>query len=114
MMTDSDLEDITKKYMRLSVREHGKGYIAPVLKPIDAIRYICDCLDSDFQFQGLSGFHLLMDGRIQPDQTLEIDFDESVTLDATLSRVGSMVFSKIGTDVVFEIAFSDRESPISG
>lgn len=104
------LETISQKYMRFSVREHGKGYIAPVLEPLHALRYLADCLEAGCQLLGMSGFHYYNDGKIQPDQSFEVDADDFDSPEEFLKRVGGIILAQLNKNVVFEIAFEDRHS----
>ncbi|MGC3939533.1 hypothetical protein ACOTTU_17150 [Roseobacter sp. EG26] len=104
------LEAISEKYMQFSVRKYSEGFIAPVLKPIHALRYLADCLEAGYQLLGMSGFHHFKDGKIQPNQSFEVDAGEFDTPEEFLKVVGGLVLAQMNTNVVFEIAFEDGHS----
>lgn len=107
MIETMRLKAISDKYMQYSVRKHGEGFIAPVLKPVHALRYLADCLEAGFQLVGVSGFHYFENGKIQPDQSFEVDTGDFDTLEEFLKVVGGQVLAQLNTDVVFEIAFDE-------
>jgi hypothetical protein len=109
-MVAMSLEAISEEYMRFSVREHGEGYIAPLLKPIRALRYLADCLEAGCQLTGMSGFHYFEDGKIQPDQSFEVDAKDFDTPEEFLQMVGGLVLAQLNKNVVFEIAFEEGHS----
>ena len=103
------LNEINKIYGQEFVRRDVKGFIAPVLRPLPALRYLLDCLESGHKLLGVSGFHYLKSGKIQPDQVLEIDRSDYATDQEFLGKVGELICSQIDTDAVFEIAFEDGD-----
>lgn len=106
-MATMRLEAISQSYMQFSVRKRGDGFIAPVLRPVQALRYLADCLETGCQLLGMSGFHYFDDGRIQPDQSFEVDSGDFNSPEEFLKTVGGLVLEQLHTNVVFEMAFED-------
>ncbi|SNR44691.1 hypothetical protein [Puniceibacterium sediminis] len=104
------LEAISEIYMQFSVRKRSEGFIAPVLRPVHALRYLADCFEAGGQLLGMSGFHYLDNGGIQPDQSLEVDADGFDTPEEFLDRIGGVILKNLNTNVVFEIAFAEQNT----
>lgn len=106
-MAAMKLDAISESYMEFSLRKHGEGFIAPVLRPVHALRYLADCLEAGCLLLGVSGFHYFDDGKIQPDQSFEVDVGDFDKPEEFLKVVGGLILSQLHTNVVFEIAFED-------
>lgn len=106
-MAPMKLDTISENYMGFSVRKQGEGFIAPVLRPVHALKYLADCLEAGCRLLGVSGFHYCDDGKIQPDQAFEVDADDFDKPEEFLKAVGGLILAQLHTNVVFEIAFED-------
>ncbi|MCP3857448.1 MAG: hypothetical protein GY745_22160 [Actinomycetia bacterium] len=81
------------------------GYIAPVLAPLQAVRFLVDCLENGHRLLGVSGFHYLDSRFVQPEQGFEADRADFGSEEEFLGRVGEIVLGQTGQSVVFELAF---------
>ncbi len=86
------------------------GYIAPVLAPLDAVRFLAECLESGYSLVGVSGFNYLGSKTIQPEQAFELDRSDFQSAQEFLERVGQVLMGQVGRDVVFELAFEDSRA----
>ena len=107
-MTTLKLEVISECYMKFSVRKSGKGFIAPLLKSVHALKYMADCLDAGYELLGMSGFHYFDNGSIQPDQSFEMDVDDFDSQEDFLNQIVGIILNHSDTDIVFEIAFDEQ------
>jgi hypothetical protein len=81
------------------------GYIAPVLAPLHATRFLVDCLESGYALLGVSGFNYLDSEFIQPEQKFELDRASFGSASEFMGRVGQILIGQVGRSVVFELAF---------
>jgi hypothetical protein len=101
------LQEIVDRYWPRSVRPQTMGYIAPVLAPLDATRFLADCLESGHALLGVSGFNYLDSEFIQPEQGFELDRASFGSESEFLGRVGQVLMGEVGRSVVFELAFEE-------
>jgi hypothetical protein len=107
-----ELKNITDKYWEKDVYPFPHQAI-PVLRPLDALCYISECIASGHIFFGFDGFHLINEKDVlkrRPDQGLSIDVDDYEGRDYRdyLSDAGRILFSTIpDSDIGFEVVFAE-------
>ncbi len=112
-----ELKAITDKY-REKVVNPLPHQVFPILRPLDALCFISECIASGHNFLGFDGFHLINEDnvlKIRPDQVLSIDVGDYEGRDYRdyLSDAGRILFSTIpGSDIGFEVVFTEGDTDV--
>lgn len=80
--------------------------VFPLLKPSIALRCILDGVVRGFRFEGVEGFILHPDGRIQPDQGISFDRVDYAEVSKFIAAVVDAILQNLGKEnVAFEVVF---------
>lgn len=98
---------------RSFLKSYGEASIAgrptrtfPLLRPSIALRCILEGAVRGFRFEGIEGFILHPDGRIQPDQGISIDRADFADLSKFNAAVVDAILQNLDAkNIVFEVVF---------
>lgn len=103
------LDTITSEYILMSIRPHDVNPI-PVLHVENAIRYASQAIINGHRLVGVEGFHVFLNGAIQPDQELSLDIDDFGELSQCEfeEKTGALLFRSLKRDnLAFEVVFEN-------